>query len=360
VVVELTEKTWRSVFYVSAGIATLIAIGGLLTVDPDQPSEEKDKRVDWIGSALITVGLVLIIFVLSGGAIAPQGWRTPYIIGCLIAGVILCILFFVWQTYLTRIHAKGSATTWWQPPALIPSNLWFRAHGRFLAILIIVFWGWCSFLANGFWVQLFYQSYLQLSPVLTMVRLLPSFVTGIACNVLIAFLVGRVPIVFLISFGTLFTAFGSIFFALVKDGQSYWSYGFPSAIIVVFGADFVFSSGTLFIAKYARPYEQSVAGALFTVMTQLGTAFGLAITTIVYNTVLENESTSLGVDLETLGSNAAPRSAQLHAYQAAAWGAFAFGIFACLIAVVSMAKVGIVGHRVAPKPEEVNVELGER
>lgn len=71
------RKSWRSVFYVSAGIATLIAIGGALTVDPDQPSEEKDRRVDWIGSALITCGLVLIVFVLSDGAISPRGWRTP-------------------------------------------------------------------------------------------------------------------------------------------------------------------------------------------------------------------------------------------------------------------------------------------
>jgi hypothetical protein len=71
------SKTWPSVFNVSAGISALIAVGGCLTVDPDRPSEEKDKRVDWIGSLLITSGLVLIIFVLSDGAIAPQGWRTP-------------------------------------------------------------------------------------------------------------------------------------------------------------------------------------------------------------------------------------------------------------------------------------------
>lgn len=60
---------------------------------------------------------------------------------------------------------------------------------------------------------------------------------------------------------------------------------------------------------------------------QLGTAFGLAITTIVYNTVLERDSRSLGVDLNVSGSAAAPRAAQLHGYHDANWGAFAFGIF---------------------------------
>jgi len=74
---SLHSKTWRSVFYVSAGIAVLIAVGGVLTVDADRPSEEKDKRVDWFGSVLITCGLVLVIFVLGDGAIAPRGWRTP-------------------------------------------------------------------------------------------------------------------------------------------------------------------------------------------------------------------------------------------------------------------------------------------
>ena len=60
-----------------------------------------------------------------------------------------------------------------------------------------------------------------------------------------------------------------MFLSLVRDGQSYWSYGFPAAIIVASGASFVYSTGALFIANCALPHEQSVAGALFTVMTQV-------------------------------------------------------------------------------------------
>lgn len=36
-----------------------------------------DRRVDWIGASLVTVGLVLIVFVLGQGQIASQGWGTP-------------------------------------------------------------------------------------------------------------------------------------------------------------------------------------------------------------------------------------------------------------------------------------------
>lgn len=76
------------------------------------------------------------------------------IIGCLVAGVILTVLFFCWNAYLSRVHAaKGSSTAWWQPPPLVPSSLWFRSNGRFLAILMVVLWTWSSFLANNLWVR---------------------------------------------------------------------------------------------------------------------------------------------------------------------------------------------------------------
>ena len=37
----------------------------------------------------------------------------------------------------------------------------------------------------------------------------------------------------------------------------------------MFGADFVFASGTLYVAKIVKPHEQSLAGAMFTTMTQV-------------------------------------------------------------------------------------------
>jgi len=53
----------------------LVSVEGVLAVEPNQPSEEKDKRVDWVGSVLMTAGLTLTIFVLGDAAIAPRG---PY------------------------------------------------------------------------------------------------------------------------------------------------------------------------------------------------------------------------------------------------------------------------------------------
>lgn len=82
----------------------------------------------------------------------------------------------------------------------------------------------------------------------------------------------------------------------------------------------------MFISKVSPPSEQSLAGALFQAMTQIGSAIGLSVSTIVFNRVLKAQSSLLGVTMEQ-GVNGAPLEAQLKAYQAAMWTGFAFGIF---------------------------------
>ena len=48
---------------------------GFFVIEKDEPSTEKDKRVDWIGATLVTTGLVLIVFVLSDSPTANKGWK---------------------------------------------------------------------------------------------------------------------------------------------------------------------------------------------------------------------------------------------------------------------------------------------
>lgn len=57
---------------------TLICvIGGIFSIDPDEPTDENDGRVDWIGTLLITAGLFQVIFVLSKGELPLKQWATP-------------------------------------------------------------------------------------------------------------------------------------------------------------------------------------------------------------------------------------------------------------------------------------------
>lgn len=128
-----------------------------------------------------------------------------------------------------------------------------------------------------------------------MIRLFPMFITGILCNVIVVLIIPRISLIwilcmsvlslplachsFVLSFshrsasGALITACAAIFFALIDPNATYWAFGFPSAIFSVFGADFVFSAGTIFVARIVLPHEQSLAGALFQTMTQVSSLF---------------------------------------------------------------------------------------
>ncbi|CCM06311.1 uncharacterized protein FIBRA_08562 [Fibroporia radiculosa] len=343
VLTQLTEKRWRSTFWFMTGLCALTIIGGVASFDPDGPSLELDRRVDWLGAFLVTAGLVLVVFALSDGTIAPEGWRTGYIIALLVIGVLLLGAYIAWELYLER-KQDARSTAWWTPPPLMRVTLWTRARGKLAVTLVLALLEYGSFMSWSYWVQLYYQDYLLLSPVLTMVRMIPMFVTGVVCNVFVAMFVGRVPIAIILSCGTLLTATASLLFALIDPAEPYWAFGFPAAVLSVFGADFVFSSGTLFVAKVCLPHEQSVGGAIFQTMTQLGSAFGLAITTIVYDSQLSKESRKYGVIVNQNGTNAPP-AAQLASYKGAMWAGFAIGVLGTVLAALCLRGAGIVGHQ---------------
>ncbi|KAG1736334.1 major facilitator superfamily domain-containing protein [Suillus lakei] len=359
VLTQLSSPQWRSVFYLAAATSAMIGVSGLISFDADVPSSEAVKRVDWIGASLVTMGLVLIVFVLGQGEVASDGWKTPYIIALLIVGVIMIALFLVWEWKLERIidDDPTRAESMWTPPPLMRLSLWTRAKGRMAVILAIAFLNWSAFISWSFWVQLYYQNYLLLTPVETMIRFIPMFIVGCLCNFFVAMVVSKLPLVIFALSGTLLTAAAAILFALIDPSVTYWAFGFPSTVLIVFGADFVYSSGTIFIAKTSLPHEHSVAGALFQTMTQIGTAFGLTISTIVFNTVVDKESAELGVIVNSSGTNA-PMSAQLDGYKDAQWTSAAFALMAALLAALFLRSVGIVGHSrtMAVQPESNDAE----
>ncbi|KAJ6585583.1 major facilitator superfamily domain-containing protein [Mycena capillaripes] len=331
---QYTKASWRSPFFLIAGVACLCAVAGFLVIDPDVPSSEADKRVDWIGAFLVTTGLVLLVFVLGQGSAATNGWKTGYIIALLIVGVLFLVMFLLWQYYLE----KNEAT---RRPPLMKLSLWSRAKGKFAVMQAIAFFQWAGFLSWYFWAQVYYEDYKKLSAVLTAVRMLPMTVAGAMCNLFVVLVISRMDLVLLIVFGTSFTGVGALLFALIDPSAPYWAFGFPAPVVVVFGADFVFAAGTLFVAKVSLPHEQSLAGGLFQTLTQLGTSFGLAISTIAFDAVADGDA-----------GNDAP----LEAYKAAQWTAFGMAMFCTLLAAIFLRGVGPVGSDERQSPRESEME----
>jgi len=303
--------------------------------------DKEDKRVDWLGAVLVTGGLALLMFVLGDGTVAPHGWKTGYVIALLIVSILMLITFLVWEYHLQE-H-----TTF---PPLMRLDIWTRGRGRLATTMLVAFFLWSGFIAWTLWAVLYYQQYLGLTPILTMIRMLPMFVTGFTCNILIALFVGIIPANYLIVGGCLIASIAPLLFAIIDPSKPYWPYGFPAAITSVVGADFVFATGTLYVAKLALQHEQSLAAALFQTVTQIGTGFGVTVTTSIHNSIVVKVGGEHGVVVNGEETNAPPE-AVLAGFKSAQWGGFGFAILAALLGAVFLRGVGIVGHQHGEKPD---------
>jgi len=343
-----------------------------LTIEEDVPTPKDSRKVDWLGAFLITAALVLILFVLGDGESAPNKWTTNYIITTLVIGVCLIGVFVYWQWFLEKAQNErlkllqqqqqekttapeteespppttpplGKCSTK-LPPPIMKLSLWKRVNGRFAVMMVIAFLTWCSFFGWMFWVQLYYQDYLGLKPLQTVVRLVPPmFITGIVCNAFAGVMASYMPMIALSTMGTLGTAIACLLFAVINPKATYWAFGFPAAVFSVVGADFVFMAGTLYIAKISLPHEQSLAGASFQTMTQIGTSAGVTISTVVFNRVKSH--------VDVVGGD------MIRSYRAAQWTTCAFGLLGAVLSLVFFRGVGVPGHKQVKMPP---VEEGKR
>lgn len=80
---------WRWYFWIGAVCVLVIAVTGLLTIPSHLGDANPEIRMDWWGLCTIVPGLALVVFALTDGGHAPQGWRTPYIYVTFVVGVLL-------------------------------------------------------------------------------------------------------------------------------------------------------------------------------------------------------------------------------------------------------------------------------
>jgi EmrB/QacA subfamily drug resistance transporter len=84
----LSEWTWRAIFWVNVPVAIVALV---LTAIARPVTETRPGRLDVRGLVLISGGVSLTIFGLQQTQV--WGWRNATTIGCMIAGVILLIVF---------------------------------------------------------------------------------------------------------------------------------------------------------------------------------------------------------------------------------------------------------------------------
>lgn len=293
------------------------------------------KLVDWAGGALITTALIALLFALTEGNVV--GWQKPWISILIVVSLLLMVVFFFWQRHLEK--RPGG-----RPPLMKVSMFHSRQFTAVMAIMGLFFASFNNFLV---FATYYYQNYLGYDPIQTMLRFLPTGVSGIFVCFAVAFLLSRIPTAFMLICGTLSVAISSLLFAVpIPITTSYFAWGMWAMVLSVVGADITWPCLTFYTSQALSPEDQAIGGALINAVGQLGRAIGLALATAIQTAVLAKER---GVSVQDVGSINVLDKASLTSIRAASWFNFALGILSLIIVCIAFRKMEVIG-RIAPKP----------
>lgn len=324
--------SWKWVFWVLAMLAAICTIVAFFVIPPPAPLQLTTKlTVDWIGGALITVGLLMLMFALTEGNVV--GWSTPWIPVLIILSLAIVGLFIFWQWYLENKTSR-------QP--LMKISIWHSK--QFCAAMIIMALFFSSFNNYLIFVTYFFQEYQGLSVIQTMIRFIPTGVAGVFTAYVTGFLLSRVRANYILVWGTLCVAISSLLYAVpIAPNTIYWAWSFPAMVLAVFGSDTLFPTLTLFTAQSLPSSDQAMGGALINAVGQIGRAISLAITTAIQTAVTAKKR---GVSLKEVGSHGTITkgdAAFLAGLRAAMWTGFAMAVAACFVVIVAFRGAGKVG-----------------
>jgi predicted MFS family arabinose efflux permease len=233
--------SWRWVFWTLAFLAALVTVAGIFFIPPSvenrNPELSLAKSVDWIGGALITLGLMALLFALTEGNVV--GWSNPWISMLIVIAFLLIFIFAAWQWYQEKHTSRAP---------LLKISIFKSKQFSAAMILMALFFG----VMNDFLVYatFLYQDYQSLSPIQTTLRFLPAGIGGIIVAIIVSRLISKVPTWTMLMTGEFAIAMSCLLMAIpIAEDTSYFAYGFFAMIFAVVGADSAWPSLMLFTSK---------------------------------------------------------------------------------------------------------------
>ncbi len=258
----VTYYSWRWIFFVNVpvGILTLILAFALM---PDIRMNVRHK-LDWLGTALATLGLFLVCFGLIEGQ--PHAWGKvwgPITIPMIIVAGVVVLAVFMWQQYRQRHHEP-----------LVPFAI-FRDRNYSLMNFVVAA---ISFGMLGLFLPLviYLQSVLGLTALQAGLALAPMSVI----SMFVAPVAGRLSDRFggkwiLFTGLTLWTVGLSILLASAHPDSSRWHL-LPGLLVAGFGLGMTFAPLQTIAMLHIAPRLAGAASGMITTTRQLGAVIGSA------------------------------------------------------------------------------------
>lgn len=340
------ESKWY--FFIAAAIALVAGIIGYVSVPHDRTDREGlELKMDWLGAFFITTGLILVAYALTVEPYVDtldgsrSGFSYPMVLGPLVSGLV-CLAVATW--------VEG----WYAVCPLLPFAF-FRPRGvKAFSLACLFFYG--SF---GVWVYNTSEYFNTPSvvggsgPVAGTTLALwytPMAVGGIIFCVVGGTIADLVPTKLLLMTSGLAWMGAPLIFAAGPIPLYYWSETLPSMTCATLGIDLTFTISNIFLSSSQPRAYQGVAGAVSSILVNLGMSFSLPISQIVNNAAVARfEMSRAGQSLPD----------ETSAEQAAVWGYRATFMFAASSAALGFI-ICVLFFRLGSRRSETVVEDEER
>ena len=274
----LTEYfSWRWCLFVNIPFAVFAAIAAIPLVRESRATG--DRRYDLPGAALVTSGLVLLVFGFTeagkivknaqGQVTGTVGWGDPVTLTCLALAAILLVGFVLWE--------MRTASPLLPLRVVLDSN----RGGSYLVFLLLGagLFGMFLFLTYYFQTQLHY------SPLKAGFAFLPFSLGIILAAGAAAQLLPRVGPRPMMLGGLSAGIVGMLLLTRIGMDTSYWTHVLPSEVLMSLGLALVFIPAASTSLIGVQPHDAGVASAVLNAGQQVGGSLGTGLLNSVFFTV---------------------------------------------------------------------------
>jgi EmrB/QacA subfamily drug resistance transporter len=259
----LTEAlSWRWVFFLNLPVA---AFAMLVTwrVVPEERVDAADRRMDYRGIGVLSLGVVAVLVALDEGP--SDGFGQPWIVGLLLVGLVaLASFLFVERT-------QGAH-------ALVPRDvLQNRLFARSCLVVLLMS---AIFFSALLYLPQIMQKDLGFSALGSGVGLLPMMLVFALTSFVAGSLYDRLGARTVVSTGAGFLALGMLLLAVLQDDDGYGTL-VPGMVVLGLGVGLFYSSITTTAVTALDPERSSLAGGIVYMCQIAGGAVGLGINTAI-------------------------------------------------------------------------------
>jgi EmrB/QacA subfamily drug resistance transporter len=297
---------WRLVFYINVPIAMVV----LLTAKDNLIHGTKSKgSINWLGAVLSTLALVLLVYTIVSGD--SYGWLSVHTFGFGLLAVDL-FLVFVWTQKRRRQPLLPLKI--FRTPNLTPGNL----------VMGLLAGAW---IPMWFFLNLYLQQILQLNAFYSGVALLPmTIIIMIVMVGLTGRLVGRFGFKANLLAGLILLSVALLLLANTSTNGGFWGSVLPPSILGALGMSLAYIPGTMASMSGAKAEETGLASGIVNTSYQIGSAIGLAVSSVIASSITKEAQIAGVPALESLNAG----------FQ----GAFIAAAVLCLVAVtVTLSKI---------------------